>query len=62
MQSVANANKSLEGQLKRIGELESMLNILAEEKMNWPGNNKMPEPVKLIKIISKRPLKAFCYW
>jgi len=32
MQAVADANKSLEGQLKRIGELESMLNILAEEK------------------------------
>lgn len=32
MQSVADANKSLQGQLKRIGELESMLNILAEEK------------------------------
>jgi chromosome segregation ATPase len=32
MQEVANANKKLEGQLKRIGELESMLNVVAEER------------------------------
>jgi chromosome segregation ATPase len=32
MQLVADANKKLEGQLKRIGELESMLNVLAEER------------------------------
>ena len=32
LQIVADANKKLEGQLKRIGELESMLNIVAEEK------------------------------
>ncbi len=32
MQVVADANKRLEGQLKRIGELESMLNVLAEER------------------------------
>jgi len=32
MQAVADAQKKLESQLKRIGELESMLNIVAEEK------------------------------
>ncbi len=32
MQGVADANKKLEGQLKRIGELESMLNVVAEER------------------------------
>lgn len=32
LQVVADANKKLEGQLKRIGELESMLNVLAEER------------------------------
>ena len=32
MQVVADANKRLEGQLRRIGELESMLNVLAEER------------------------------
>lgn len=32
MQAVADANKKLEGQLKRIGELESMLNMVAEER------------------------------
>lgn len=32
MQVVTDANKKLEGQLKRIGELESMLNVLAEER------------------------------
>jgi FtsZ-binding cell division protein ZapB len=32
LQIVADANKKLESQLKRIGELESMLNIVAEEK------------------------------
>lgn len=32
MQAVADANKKLEGQLKRIGELESMLNVVAEER------------------------------
>jgi hypothetical protein len=32
MQEVADANKKLEGQLKRIGELESMLNVVAEER------------------------------
>lgn len=32
MQGVADANKRLETQLKRVGELESMLNIVAEEK------------------------------
>ncbi len=31
-QVVAEANKKLEGQIKRIGELESMLNIVTEEK------------------------------
>jgi len=32
LQVVSDANKKLEGQLKRIGELESMLNIVSEEK------------------------------
>jgi len=32
MQAVADANKKLEGQLKRVGELESMLNVIAEER------------------------------
>jgi chromosome segregation ATPase len=32
MQAVADAQKKLESQLKRIGELESMLNIVAEER------------------------------
>ncbi|MGH2552754.1 MAG: hypothetical protein ACRDEB_03500, partial [Chitinophagaceae bacterium] len=32
IQVMADAQKKLEGQLKRIGELESMLNIVSEEK------------------------------
>lgn len=32
LQAVTDANKKLEGQLKRIGELESMLNMVAEER------------------------------
>ncbi|PZR28059.1 MAG: hypothetical protein DI535_07820 [Citrobacter freundii] len=32
LHSVADANKKLEGQLKRIGELESMLNVVSEER------------------------------
>ena len=32
MQAVADANKKLENQLKRIGELESMLNVISEER------------------------------
>jgi predicted nuclease with TOPRIM domain len=32
MQAVADAHKKLEGQLKRMGELESMLNVVAEER------------------------------
>lgn len=32
MQDVAEANKKLEGQIKRIGELESKLNMIAEER------------------------------
>ncbi len=32
MQAVSDANKKLENQLKRIGELESMLNVVAEER------------------------------
>jgi len=32
LQEVTDANKKLEGQFKRIGELESMLNIVAEER------------------------------
>jgi len=32
MQAVADVNKKLEGQIKRIGELESMLNVVAEER------------------------------
>lgn len=32
LQSVSDTNKRLEGQLKRIGELESMLNVVSEER------------------------------
>lgn len=32
LQAVTDANKKLEGQMKRIGELESMLNMVAEER------------------------------
>lgn len=32
MQAIADANKKLEGQMKRIGELESMLTIVSEER------------------------------
>lgn len=32
MQAVSEANKKLESQLKRVGELESMLNVIAEER------------------------------
>jgi len=32
LQDVSDANKKLEGQIKRIGELESMLNVVAEER------------------------------
>jgi chromosome segregation ATPase len=32
LQAVSDANKKLEGQLKRIGELESMLNVAAQER------------------------------
>ena len=32
LQAVSDANKKLEGQLKRIGELESMLNVISEER------------------------------
>jgi DNA repair exonuclease SbcCD ATPase subunit len=32
LQAVSDANKKLESQLKRIGELESMLNVVAEER------------------------------
>jgi chromosome segregation ATPase len=32
LQTVSDANKKLEGQLRRIGELESMLNVVSEER------------------------------
>ena len=32
MQAVSETNKKLEGQLRRIGELESMLNVISEER------------------------------
>jgi hypothetical protein len=32
LQTVADANRKLESQLKRIGELESLLNVMAEER------------------------------
>jgi chromosome segregation ATPase len=32
LQAVSDANKRLEGQIKRIGELESMLNVMSEER------------------------------
>lgn len=31
-EAVSDANKRLESQIKRIGELESMLNVVAEER------------------------------
>jgi chromosome segregation ATPase len=31
-QEVSDANRRLEGQIKRIGELESMLNVVSEER------------------------------
>jgi DNA repair exonuclease SbcCD ATPase subunit len=34
LQSVADANRKLESQLKRIGELESLLQVMAEERIN----------------------------
>ena len=34
LQSVADANRKLESQLKRIGELESLLQVMAEERSN----------------------------
>lgn len=39
LQAVSDANKKLEGQLKRIGELESMLNISTEEKTHLVRRN-----------------------
>ena len=39
MQAVSEANKKLEGQLKRIGELESMLNMVAEERDDLAKKN-----------------------
>jgi chromosome segregation ATPase len=38
MLEVTDTNKKLEGQLKRIGELESMLNIMAEEREQLEGH------------------------
>ena len=32
LQVVSDANKKLEAQLRRVGELESMLNVVAEER------------------------------
>jgi len=32
MQSIADTNKKLQTELRRIGELESMLNMMAEER------------------------------
>jgi uncharacterized protein Smg (DUF494 family) len=32
MQSIADSNKKLQTELRRIGELESMLNMMAEER------------------------------
>lgn len=37
LQVVSDANKKLEGQLKRIGELESMLNLVSEERDQLMG-------------------------
>jgi chromosome segregation ATPase len=39
LHAVSDANKKLEGQLKRIGELESMLNITADEKTHLLRRN-----------------------
>ena len=32
MQAISDANRRLEGEIKRIGELESKLNMVAEER------------------------------
>ncbi len=39
MQTIAEVNKTLEGQMKRIGELESMLNIVSEERDDLAKKN-----------------------
>ncbi len=39
MQTIAEVNKKLEGQIKRIGELESMLNLASEGRDDLPGRN-----------------------
>lgn len=39
MQTIAEVNKKLEGQIKRIGELESMLNLASEGREDLPGRN-----------------------
>lgn len=40
LKQVTEANKKLEGQIKRIGELESMLHMIAEERDQLRGNKK----------------------
>jgi len=39
MQTIAEVNKKLEGQIKRIGELESMLNLASEGRDDLSGPN-----------------------
>ncbi len=39
MQTIAEVNKKLEGQIKRIGELESMLNLASEGREDLTGRN-----------------------
>lgn len=39
MQTIAEVNKKLEGQIKRIGELESMLNLASEGREDLSGRN-----------------------
>lgn len=44
LHSVSDANKKLEGQLKRIGELESMLNVVSEERDQLIQKQQSPHP------------------
>ena len=44
LQTVSDANKRLEGQLKRIGELESMLNVVSEERDQLQKQQSAPHP------------------
>jgi len=44
LHAVSDANRKLEGQLKRIGELESMLNVVSEERDQLIQKQQSPHP------------------